>query len=1179
MLVSAISGGRFSRFLRWITVGFLAINAALAARAEERHTLRGHVPGPVPRLRSTGRLPAGTNLELALGLPLGNRQELTNLLQELYDPASPNYRRFLTPPQFTKRFGPTEQQYQAVIDFARANGFTVIGTHPNRVLLDVRAPVGNIEQAFHTALRLYPHPARPGQFYSPEVEPSVPAAIPIQDISGLDNFEPPHPLSLHRKSTANNSGGVVVTSNATGSGPGGDFTGRDFRAAYAPGVTNDGSGQVIGLFEFGPYYTNDVYMYETNAGLPTTIVVTNVLLDGVTGIPSGTNADDGEETLDIDMALSMAPGATVLVYEGNNGNDIFNRMATDNLARQMSCSFGYSPMPASTEQIFQQYAAQGQSMFVASGDGGAYPFTPGAISPQSEDPYLTIVGGTALTTTGPTGAWVSETTWGGSGGGTSTRWGIPSWQAGISMQNNLGSTAFRNIPDVAILADTVIYWFSRNGSPGTVGGTSAAAPLWAGFTALINQEASHRGQPPVGFLNPAIYALGKGPVGAYRAAFHDITSGNNHKYNAVSGYDLCTGWGSPAGLNTINALLATGTNDFALYASPGLPPLVQGGVAATIITVLPMNGFSGAVNLSVSGLPVGLAASLSSSSTTSSSVLTLSASAAAPVGTFNATLTGSSGGLTHVFPLVVNIQPYFPGAVRVGLSSFYNRPGMYSDGTRFSGGADGVGFAYSATLLGPAPGWNGVLFSLGLANGVDLVSSAGQTIGLPAGQYTTLQLLAAAVNGNQLSQAFTVNYTDNSSDTFTQSLSDWAGPNSFPGESVAVGLPYRNSSNGTPDTGTAVNVYGYSFSLNPAKTVKSIRLPNNANVLVLAMTLANSPAPISLASAYNRAGFYSDGTKFASTGGLDGGGSAYSAAWLGGSRPWNGALFNFGPPNASNAISCAGQTLSVNPGQYLAVRMLATGVQGNQSSQSFTVTYSDSTTATLSQSLSDWFTPQNYPGETKALIMGYRNTSGGTKDNRTFNLYGYSLPLNSSKTLQSIRLPNNANVEILALSLVPNLAPSFLSNPFTEPDLSAGQPCSGTLATNAVDLDGDALAFAKVTGPGWLSVAANGGLSGAPAGADAGTNTFVVSATDPGGLSATATLLIRVIGVPAITASITLQGTNSVLSWSGGTPPYQVQIATDLGLANWQPFGGPINTTSLTFSPTNGTAFYRVVGQ
>jgi len=1154
---------------------FLLLATTFSTSAQDRKVLQGHVSQKILTLRPLGRVPAATNLDLALGLPLRNREALTNLLDQLYDPSSPLYRQYLSSEEFTKRFGPTEADYEAVIKFAQANGLKVTGTHPNRVLLDVRGSVADIEKAFRTTINLYQHPAEPRKFRAPGVEPSVPAVIPIQDMSGLDDFQRPQPMNLRRNETSNDAGGVI--SNATGSGPGGDFMGKDFRAAYAPGVTNDGAGQIIGLFEFGPYYTNDIYMYETNTGLPTTIVITNILLDGVSGIPSGSNADDGEEALDIDMVISMAPGATVLVYEGNNGNDIFNRMATDNYAKQMSCSFGYSPMPASTEQIFQQFAAQGQSMFVASGDGGAYPSNPGAIFPQAEDPYLTIVGGTSLSTSGAGGPWASEPTWGGGGGGTSTRWGIPSWQAGINMQRNLGSTTYRNIPDVAMLADTVIFWVFKNGTVGTVGGTSAAAPLWAGFTALINQEAGKQGKPPVGFLNPAIYAIGKGLLGSYLNAFHDISTGSNQKFPAVSGYDLCTGWGTPKGSSTINALVGKGTNDFTLYASPGLPTMVPGSVAVTTLSLLPLGGFSGSINLSVSGLPSGVTALLSTSNTTSTSTLTLMSSSSAAAGNYTVTVTGAAAGLTHAFALNLIIQPAIPGATRVPL--FYNRSGIYTDGSRFSGGADGAGFAYSATALGAAPAWNNILFNLGPANGLNVVSSSSQTIAPPSGAFTTLQLLAAGVNGNQLSQTFTVTYTDNSTTIFTQSLSDWAAPQSFPGESIAVSMPYRNSGNGTKDTGTRVNVYGYCFTLNPAKTVKTITLPGNGNVLVLAIVLANAPTPASLTSTYNRIGIYTDGSKFGTTNGLDGGGSAYSAAWLGGAQTWNGTLFKFPPANALNSISCTGQTVALPTGNFVNLRMLATGVQGNQSSQSFVVTYSDATTTTLSQSLSDWFTPQSYPGETKAIIMGYRNTSTGSKDNHAFYLYGYSLPLNSGKTVQSVRLPNNAKVEVLALTLTPNWPPSFLNDPFNETSGTAGQPYSANVATNAFDPNGDTITFAKVSGPGWLTISSNGLLSGTPANSDAGTNTFVLSATDPGGLSTNATLFIDVIGTAAITASISLQGTNAVLSWSGGSPPYQIQTTADLTTTNWAPFGPSLNANSLTLSATNTAAFYRIIGQ
>ncbi|HEX5397490.1 MAG TPA: hypothetical protein VFY06_00385, partial [Verrucomicrobiae bacterium] len=140
---------------------------------------------------------------------------------------------------------------------------------------------------------------------------------------------------------------------------------------------------------------------------------------------------------------------------------------------------------------------------------------------------------------------------------------IPSWQQGINMVTNHGSTTMRNIPDVAMTADN-IYVRYNNGSIYTDGGgTSASAPLWAGFIALANQQAASLDKPSVGFLNPALYAIGRSP--AYAGAFHDITNGNNFSsvspanYPAVPGYDLCTGWGTPDGQNLINALVSPDT--------------------------------------------------------------------------------------------------------------------------------------------------------------------------------------------------------------------------------------------------------------------------------------------------------------------------------------------------------------------------------------------------------------------------------------------------------------------------------------------------------------------------------------------------------------------------------------------------------------------------------------------
>ncbi|HEX4644529.1 MAG TPA: protease pro-enzyme activation domain-containing protein, partial [Verrucomicrobiae bacterium] len=125
---------------------FLTIASGAAAEREFLHP--GHVPAAVARLQPVDRLPGAMQLDLAIGLPLRNRKALTNLLQQIYDPASPSYHHYLTPEQFTEMFGPTEQEYQRVTDYLKSHGFQVTGTHPNRVVLDVTGTVADIEKTF-----------------------------------------------------------------------------------------------------------------------------------------------------------------------------------------------------------------------------------------------------------------------------------------------------------------------------------------------------------------------------------------------------------------------------------------------------------------------------------------------------------------------------------------------------------------------------------------------------------------------------------------------------------------------------------------------------------------------------------------------------------------------------------------------------------------------------------------------------------------------------------------------------------------------------------------------------------------------------------------------------------------------------------------------------------------------
>jgi hypothetical protein len=531
------------------------------AQVAGRQLLHGHVPAAIARfqLQPVSRLPATNRLNLAIGLPLRNEAALDKLLSEIYDPSSTNYHRYLTSEEFAARFGPTEQDYQSLANFARSNGLTVTATYPNRTLLDVSGNTATVEKVFHVKMNVYRHPTEPRLFFAPDAEPSVDLSLPILRVSGLDDFSLPRPASLKKNSLNNRPAGVAA---ASGSGSGGTFLGNDLRAAYAPGVMLNGAGQAVALVEFDGYNTSDVLSYESLAGLPNA-TLTNILIDGFSGAAGSNN---GEVALDIDMAISMATNLSrVIVYEAQSSSaDVLNSMAVDNLAKQISCSWIIGDN-ASFDTSFKQMAVQGQTFFQASGDYGAYY---SGISQWADDTNITLVGGTTLSTTGAGGAWSSETVWNeystgtgtlGSGGGTNFNGvPIPSWQSGISMTANQGSTALRNVPDVALTADN-IFLIADGGIHYTVYGTSAAAPLWAGFCALVNQQATNMLKPPVGFLNPAIYAIGKGAN--YAADFHDITTGNNtnanvgNKYFAVPGYDLCTGWGTPAGQNLINTLV------------------------------------------------------------------------------------------------------------------------------------------------------------------------------------------------------------------------------------------------------------------------------------------------------------------------------------------------------------------------------------------------------------------------------------------------------------------------------------------------------------------------------------------------------------------------------------------------------------------------------------------------
>ena len=394
--------------------------------------------------------------------------------------------------------------------------------------------------------------------------------MPVSHISGLNNYSYPHPAAGPRPAE-------LPQPSGTGSGPGSSFLGSDMRAAYNMG-SNTGAGQTVGLAEFSGYTASDISQYFSNIHQTNNVPIDNIVVDGGSASQWSVANDEGETCLDIEQAVSVAPGLKQLrVYIGptkfGTGVDgyIFSKMATDNAAKQLSNSWWWSPDdPATDDPYFEEMAVQGQTFFSISGDKGAYIHEDRVDQGYpAEDVHLTVVGGTALTTNGAGGSWASEVAWNdyqeGSGGGPAndgtTYFSIPSWQVPVINSSNDGSTTLRNSPDVALQADFDNYICYDNGKCSTDwGGTSFASPRWAAWFALVNQELVANGSPAgLGFINPTLYSIAQSS--RYATDFHDIVSGNNDTngqpvfYYAVPGYDLVTGWGSMNGASLLEAFL------------------------------------------------------------------------------------------------------------------------------------------------------------------------------------------------------------------------------------------------------------------------------------------------------------------------------------------------------------------------------------------------------------------------------------------------------------------------------------------------------------------------------------------------------------------------------------------------------------------------------------------------
>ena len=552
-----------------VAVTSIALGVCQAQSVLTHHVRHATQDGATPLM---GQLSTTQNMSLVITLPLRDQDQLDQLLKDLYDPSSPSYRQFLTVEQFTAQFGPTQSEYDAVVNFAQENGLTVVSTSSNRLNVQVSGSVANVEAAFHLNLGVYQHPTENRTFYSPDREPTTNLTFALWHVSGLDNFSIPHPAGLSKNPAASG----AEPSATTGSGPSASFLGSDMWAAYYGGPLT-GSGESVGLLEYYGTDLADLNAYFTNIGQTNNVPISLVSTDGTStsciDSSAGGNCDDLEQTIDMTQALGMAPGLSSLVmYVGSTDAAIFNAMATAKpLNAQLSSSWTWNPADPSTDDpYFKEFAAQGQNLFQAAGDNAKWT-TSGKASETypADDVYVTSVGGTDLATSAAGGAWSSETAWSNSGGGISPhKYTIPAWQTAAAAGCASCSQTYRNGPDVSANANYTFYVCADQTTctANEWGGTSFAAPMWAGYMALINQQSVANGNGLLGFINPSLYSIGAGS--SYATDFHDVSSGSNG-YSATAGYDLATGWGSPNGSGLINALAKTSSAATMTSPTPG----------------------------------------------------------------------------------------------------------------------------------------------------------------------------------------------------------------------------------------------------------------------------------------------------------------------------------------------------------------------------------------------------------------------------------------------------------------------------------------------------------------------------------------------------------------------------------------------------------------------------------
>ncbi len=575
--------------------------AASSAGQQGSQQLTGYVTPNIAAAPVIGPVPPSTVLTLDLAPVPQNPAGLAAFAQKVSDPKSSSYRQYLGIDSLNATYGPTGSDAQHLADFARASNLTVLGQSPLNIIVVVQGTVADLQPAFHVNLNYYSRPDG-SQFFALDREPSIDLATPMYRVVGLQNYFLNMPFGASAPTTCPLGG-----SNC--------FAGPSFDTSYlAPSGPSPCSGltgqrTTIALFELDKFNVQDIQQYAMNAGIPASVVNNNVISVPPTYPNSwgGSNSKGvSEVTADIEIAMSVAPGAQIWAFNypnDPNGGAAETIAEFDQIALYVpgasNCLPTVTPCittlnsswpgpgdPQVAAEYFQSFAGAGVSIFQASGDLGAYNANGGGslANPSNLPPVEdlrwelanadagTLVGGTAFDFSPPMGMSAFEATWQGSGGGFFVDgWGIygnnegfgptqailiPPYQAQVlnPLVNGQPSSVYRNAPDVSAVASGIYAYIG--GAQGFFTGTSGSAPIWAGISALANQQSATNGVHSIGNINRVIYDLAGLPANFYSTIFNDITSQavGSTGFATTAGYDLATGLGSPTGSTSIHGV-------------------------------------------------------------------------------------------------------------------------------------------------------------------------------------------------------------------------------------------------------------------------------------------------------------------------------------------------------------------------------------------------------------------------------------------------------------------------------------------------------------------------------------------------------------------------------------------------------------------------------------------------